>query len=62
VPLWIALVLVAVLLGVLFVAFARDPGPDPADVAIAFERAFDLLDFSLLLRPLGRRAARRPAP
>jgi hypothetical protein len=48
VPLWIALVLVAVLLGVLFVAFARDPGPDPADVAIAFERAFDLLDFSLL--------------
>jgi hypothetical protein len=48
VPLAVALGVVVVLLGVLFVAFARDPGPDPADVAIAYERAFDALDFSLL--------------
>jgi hypothetical protein len=44
----VALVIVFVLLGVLWTAFARDPGPAPADVAIAYETAWDRLDFDLL--------------
>jgi hypothetical protein len=47
-PLLIALLVIGALIGFVFVAFARDPGPAPADVAIAYERAWDRLDFSLL--------------
>ncbi|HEX5615829.1 MAG TPA: hypothetical protein VFZ83_11815 [Acidimicrobiia bacterium] len=47
-PLVVAIAVVAVLIGILFVAFGRDPGPAPADVAIAYERAWDRLDFSVL--------------
>lgn len=47
-PLAAVLVIVAVLLGVLFVAIAREPGSDPADAALAYEAAFDRLDFALL--------------
>jgi hypothetical protein len=47
-PLAIALLVIGVLVGVLFVVLARDSGPGPADVAIAYERAWDRLDFSLL--------------
>jgi hypothetical protein len=48
VPLVVALVVVAVLVGVVFYGFVRDPGPGPADVAVAYERAWDRLDFSVL--------------
>ncbi|MFM8972324.1 MAG: hypothetical protein ACKOOG_06730 [Actinomycetota bacterium] len=48
----ILLVVVAVVLTALmafsWVAVAREPGPGPADVAIAYERAWDNLDFELL--------------
>jgi hypothetical protein len=37
-----------VLLIFMWVAIAREPGPSAADVAIAYERAWDALDFSLL--------------
>ena len=47
-PLAIAIALVFVLLGLLWTAFARENGPAPADVAIAYERAWDNLDFDLL--------------
>lgn len=45
------LVAVTVLTGLMafvWVAVAREPGPGPADVAIAYERAWDDLDFDLL--------------
>jgi hypothetical protein len=48
VPLVIALVIVFALLLFSWVAIAREPGPGAADVAIAYERAWDELDFSLL--------------
>jgi hypothetical protein len=44
----IAIVLVFVLLGILWTAFAREQGPAAADVAIAYENAWDQLDFDLL--------------
>ena len=47
-PLVVAIVVVAVLIAIVFVAFGRDPGPSPADVAVAYERAWDRLDFSVL--------------
>lgn len=47
-PLAVAIVVVAILIGVLFIALGRDPGPAPADVAIAYERAWDRLDFLVL--------------
>lgn len=47
-PLLVALLIIAALLVVLWVAFAKDPGPAAADVAIAYERAWDMLDFDLL--------------
>lgn len=47
-PLVIAVVIICVLLGVTWVAFAKEPGPGPADVAIAYEGAWDRLDFDLL--------------
>jgi hypothetical protein len=48
VPLVIALVIVFAVLLFSWVAIAREPGPGPADVALAYERAWDELDFSLL--------------
>jgi hypothetical protein len=44
----VVLVLIFVLLVVMWVAVAREPGPGPADVALAYERAWDELDFDLL--------------
>jgi hypothetical protein len=47
-PLVIALAIVGVLLMFLFFAFVHESPPSPADVAIGYERAWDLLDFSML--------------
>jgi hypothetical protein len=47
-PLVVALSIVGVLLIFLFVAFVHEKPPSPADVAIAYERAWDHLDFSML--------------
>ena len=47
-PLLIALLVVLALLFVLWIAFGMEPGPGPADVAIAYENAWDRLDFDLL--------------
>jgi hypothetical protein len=43
-----ALAVVAVLAVIVWVAVSREPGPSPVDVAVAYERAWDELDFSLL--------------
>jgi hypothetical protein len=48
VPLVIALVILFCLLFFTWYAIAREPGPAAVDVAIAYERAWDELDFSLL--------------
>lgn len=47
-PLVVAIVVIVVLLFVLWVAFVKDPGPGPADVAVAYEAAWDRLDFEVL--------------
>lgn len=47
-PLVVALVVILGLLVFMWVAIAREPGPGPVDVAIAYERAWDELDFPLL--------------
>jgi hypothetical protein len=47
-PLVIAGVIVFLLMFAVWVAVAIEKGPAPADVAIAYERAWDELDFSLL--------------
>jgi hypothetical protein len=47
-PLVIAMGIVLLLLGFLFFAFVHEKPPPPADVAIAYERAWDHLDFSML--------------
>jgi hypothetical protein len=47
-PIVVAVVLVFVLLGILWTAFAKESGPAPADVALAYETAWDRLDFDLL--------------
>ena len=44
----IAIVLIFALLVFTWVSIGREPGPGPADVAIAYERAWDDLDFNLL--------------
>jgi hypothetical protein len=44
----IALAVVGVLLFFMWIAVGREPGPGPSDVAIAYERAWDDLDFDLL--------------
>jgi hypothetical protein len=44
----IALVAIVGLLVFMWVAVGREPGPGAADVAIAYERAWDDLDFALL--------------
>jgi hypothetical protein len=43
----VALVIFALVLAVI-VLFAREPGPTPADIAIAYELAWDRLDFDTL--------------
>jgi hypothetical protein len=48
VPLVVALVIIALLLVFMWISVGREPGPGPSDVAIAYERAWDELDFSLL--------------
>jgi hypothetical protein len=48
VPLAIAGGIIIALLFVLWIAFAKETGPGPADVAIAYETAWDRLDFDLL--------------
>lgn len=47
-PLAIALAIIALLLLFMWIAVGREPGPGPSDVAIAYERAWDELDFGLL--------------
>jgi hypothetical protein len=47
-PLAIAGGIIVVLVFVLWIAFGKEPGPGPADVAIAYETAWDRLDFDLL--------------
>ncbi|HEY5172485.1 MAG TPA: hypothetical protein VIK54_12235 [Acidimicrobiia bacterium] len=47
-PLVVALVIIALLLLFMWISVGREPGPGPSDVAIAYERAWDELDFSLL--------------
>jgi hypothetical protein len=46
--LWFALGAIAILAGFLFIAVATEDGPAPADVAIAYELAWDRLDFDTL--------------
>jgi hypothetical protein len=48
VPLIIAMAVLLVLLFFMWVSIGREPGPAPVDVAIAYERAWDELDFNLL--------------
>jgi len=48
VPVVVALVIVALLLLFMWISVGREPGPGPSDVAIAYERAWDELDFGLL--------------
>ncbi|HEV7524408.1 MAG TPA: hypothetical protein VGP92_05545 [Acidimicrobiia bacterium] len=47
-PLVVALVIVFALLLFMWISVGREPGPGPSDVAIAYERAWDELDFDLL--------------
>jgi hypothetical protein len=46
--LWVSLGIIFALLIVMWIAFGLEPGPGPADVAIAYENAWDKLDFDLL--------------
>ena len=46
--LWFALAGLAILVGVLFIAIGKEDGPQPADVALAYEMAWDRLDFDTL--------------
>jgi hypothetical protein len=47
-PLVVALIVIGVLIGFLFYAFSHERPPAPSEVAIAYERAWDALDFSML--------------
>ena len=47
-PLVIAMIIVGLLLLFMWISVGREPGPGASDVAIAYERAWDELDFSLL--------------
>lgn len=61
--LWFALGAIALLVGFLFIAVAKEDGPDPADVALAYEMAWDRLDFDTLFDLSGtelRDGAKRP--
>ena len=62
--LWFVLVVIAILVGVMLVAIAKEDGPEPADVAVAYEMAWDRLDFDTLFDLSGpelRDGAKRPA-
>src|SRR6478735_5952915 len=59
--LWIALGVIGVLCGILLIA--KEDGPAPADVALAYEQAWDRLDFDTLFDLSGpelRDGAKRP--
>ena len=61
--LWFALGAIALLCGFLFIAVAKEDGPEPADVALAYEIAWDRLDFDTLFDLSGtelRDGAKRP--
>lgn len=61
--LWFALGALAILVGVLFIAVGTEDGPLPADVALAYEMAWDRLDFDTLFDLSGvelRDGAKRP--
>jgi hypothetical protein len=61
--LWFALAVIAVLIGILFIAVGMEDGPQPADVALAYEMAWDRLDFDTLFDLSGpelRDGAKRP--
>jgi hypothetical protein len=63
VALWFAVGVIAILVGVLFLAVGRENGPAPADVALAYEMAWDRLDFGTLYDLSGaelRDGSRRP--
>ena len=47
-PLVVALVVIVLLLLTMWITIGKEPGPGPSDVAIAYERAWDELDFDLL--------------
>jgi hypothetical protein len=53
-PLAIAIGVVVALLVFMWVAVAREPGPGAPDVALAYERAWDELDFGLIYDLSGR--------
>lgn len=44
----VALSIIVALLFFMWIAIGKEPGPSPADVAIAYERAYDEHDFTLL--------------
>jgi hypothetical protein len=61
--LWFALGAIALLCGFLFIAIGKEDGPEPADVAMAYELAWDRLDFDTLYDLSGpelRDGAKRP--
>ena len=61
--LWLALAFVFGLCIFLFIAIGTENGPDPADVAVAYELAWDRLDFDTLYDLSGtelRDGAKRP--
>ena len=61
--LWFALGVIAVLIAVFFFAVAMEDGPKAADVALAYESAWDRLDFDTLFDLSGpelRDGAKRP--
>jgi hypothetical protein len=63
VALWFSLAIIAALVGVLFIAVGKEDGAQPADVAVAYEMAWDRLDFDTLFDLSGpelRDGAKRP--
>ena len=52
-PLVVALILIFGLLVFMWIAIGREPGPGPEDVAIAYETAWNELDFDLLFELSG---------
>ena len=54
--------IILVLMIAVVVAIARDRGPGPGDVAVAYELAWDRLDFESLFTLSGDGAARRARP
>jgi hypothetical protein len=63
VALWIALGVLGVIIAFMFVAIMIERGPQPADVALAYEMAWDRLDFDTLFDLSGlelRDGAKRP--